>query len=684
MENGARPLLEVKDLKTCFNTEYGQVIAVDGISFSLNKGETLGMVGESGCGKSVASLSIIRLIQYPPGRIMGGSVIFENDDLLTKSEARMRRIRGNQISMIFQEPMTSLNPLFTIGDQIMEVIMLHQRMKRPQARQKAVDILKMVGIPSPESRVNEYPHQMSGGMRQRVMIAMALACNPKLLIADEPTTALDVTIQAQILELIKKLKDELGMAVILITHDLGVVADVADKVAVMYAGKIVESAKTSTIFKNPRHPYTIGLLQSIPKLNEQREKLQTIEGAVPNPHRMPPGCRFHPRCIYRMDICLKSEPILTNLGEGHSVACWYAQAATSQPAEKRAVVAQVLRAPAKTDPKSKKTSHPDGEILLDVKNLVKHFPVGKRLSSIRRGGSVRAVDGLSFFIKREETLGLVGESGCGKSTTGRLISRLIEKTSGDITFNGVDISKLGRKELRTLKKSMQMIFQDPYASLNPRMTIGEIIGEPLKIHRVAENGTTLKKRVIDILEVVGLSAHHFGRYPHEFSGGQRQRIGVARALALNPQLIICDEPVSALDVSIQAQIINLLKDLQAEFGLTYLFIAHDLSVIQHMSDRVAVMYLGKIVELADKSHLYDAPLHPYTMALLSAIPIPDPELRQKRIILEGDVPSPINPPMGCRFNTRCRYAERACTSQDPPLTDVGGAHYVACWRAGEI
>ena len=553
-------------------------------------------------------------------------------------------------------------------------------------------------FPIPELRANDYPHQLSGGMRQRVMIAMALACDPKLLIADEPTTALDVTIQAQILELLDHLRRTRDLAVLLITHDLGVVAEVADRVAVMYTGKIVEESPVDELFARPKHPYTEGLLRSVPKLTAKdvarKTRLQTIEGTVPRPTALPPGCHFEPRCPYRMPRCREEEIPLYQATEGVTVRCVLFDPAlvgspnTESPLNRQRTqrgvrlgsvdrslpfaifdpcllwwqICQIMTDNAANNGK-----------LVQVRGLVKHFPV-------EGGNDVwRAVDGVSFEILRGETLGLVGESGCGKSTTGRCLLRLIEPTHGDIEFEGRDVTAMGKRELRELRREMQIIFQDPNASLNPRMKIGDIIAEPLVIHGIG-NKTERRERVAWLLGKVGLDADYMKRYSHEFSGGQRQRIGVARTLALNPKLIVADEPVSALDVSVQAQVVNLLQDLQAEFGLTYLFISHGLAVVEHISTRVAVMYLGRIVEIADAQELYVNPLHPYTLALLSAIPIPDPKHKRERIVLQGDVPTPINPPSGCRFRTRCPIAIDECARIDPELREVLPGHSVACIR----
>ncbi|MEI6876283.1 MAG: ABC transporter ATP-binding protein [Spirochaetota bacterium] len=668
-------LLEVRGLRTWFHTEAGTVKAVDGVDFHIRRNETLGVVGESGCGKSVTSLSIMQLIDAP-GRVEAGEILFKGEDLLKKSRREMQHIRGNQISMVFQEPMTSLNPVHTIGDQITEAIILHQRLDKLEAIRKAVQMLERVGIPDPAQRVREYPNQLSGGMRQRVMIAMALSCNPSLLIADEPTTALDVTIQAQILELMRSLKSDLGASIMIITHDLGVIAEMADNVVVMYAGKVVEYGEVDAIFSRPHHPYTRELLDSIPRLtDEPGRRLQPIEGSIPDIMNLPTGCSFNPRCRSAIGRCRELEPRLETLPDGHQVRCWKYSSETaglfapSGPARER-----LGDAPPAVEAKS------GTEAILRVRDLTMHFPIhGGVFQTVV--GHVKAVDGLSFDIHRGETLGLVGESGCGKTTTGRLILRLLEATAGKVEFEGRDILGMGKRELRSQRRDMQIIFQDPYASLNPRMTVGDIIAEAFVIQgegRVRKPVKELADRVALLLEQVGLQPDHARRYPHQFSGGQRQRIGVARAICLDPKLIVCDEPMSALDVSIQAQIINLLEDLQGRLGLTYLFIAHNLSVVKHIADRVAVMYLGRIVELSSTKDVFDGPLHPYTVALLAAVPVPDTRVERKRFILQGDVPSPSKPPPGCHFHTRCPQAMDVCRKVDPKLVDAGAGHLVAC------
>ncbi len=672
-----KPILEVEDLKTSFFTDDGEVKSVDGVDFVIHPNETLGMVGESGCGKSVTSLSIMRLIDTP-GKIVGGSIRFNGEELLAKSDAEMRKIRGNEISMIFQEPMTSLNPVHTVGAQIVEALVLHRQLTRHEATLKALDMLKLVGIPAPEQRINEYPHQLSGGMRQRVMIAMALSCKPRLLIADEPTTALDVTIQAQILDLMKKLKNTIGSSVMLITHDLGVIAELADNVVVLYAGQVVEYADVKTIFEHPKHPYTIALLESIPRLTDDRgRKLFSISGTIPDPLHRPGGCPFHTRCRFAQDVCAVEQPPLTVLEDGSKVRCWmHVETHAHHFAHVDRTSPRMVAKDQRRDPGSDVVDGQAARPLLQIRNLVKHFPIRGGLMR-KVTGRVRAVDDVSFNIMEGETFGLVGESGCGKSTTGRLALRLLEPSSGQVEFDGRPILGLNTKEMRRVRREMQIIFQDPFASLNPRMTVGDSIGDAFAIHRLNGTGST-KDKVADLMKMVGLEPDYMRRYPHQFSGGQRQRIGVARAIALDPRLIICDEPVSALDVSIQAQIINLLEDLQKRLKLSYLFIAHDLSVVKHISDRVAVMYLGKIVELAETEELFSNPLHPYTEGLLAAVPVPDTTAQRNRIIISGDVPSPSNPPSGCRFHTRCPIAQDICKRVEPVLEEKAPGHIAAC------
>ncbi|ELZ87747.1 ABC-type dipeptide/oligopeptide/nickel transport system, ATP-binding protein I & II [Haloferax elongans ATCC BAA-1513] len=764
-------LLSLSDLRTQFSTDRGRVKAVDGLDLTIREGETVGLVGESGSGKSVTALSTMGLVD-DPGEIVSGSVELNsphladefrenyNDpgfvdgdivDLVSAPEEALRTIRGSEIGMIFQDPMTSLNPSLTVGEQVAESLRLHQyggrrkdswfnavrellpRISRDvddEIVERTIEVLESVGIPEPGARVDEYPHEFSGGMRQRVLIAIALACQPRILVADEPTTALDVTIQAQILDLIDDLQEDLGMSVLMITHDLGVVAETCDRVAVMYAGEIVEEGPVEEIFHNPSHPYTYALLESLP--NEEKERLTPIDGNVPDLIDMPDGCHFAPRCPWAKEECTTGEiPYKQHSGEGvdHRSKCVLDEFDKSEYGHDGIG--------AWSD------SGPSDKPLVEVDGLQKYYQQGDGVLDRVLGSnkeSVKAVDGIDFTVYEGETLGLVGESGCGKSTAGRALLHLTPPTDGRVVFSGSDLSDLDSDGLRGMRRDMQMIFQDPLSSLDPRMTVGQTIREPLDVHdlpvsdpevrgeaevevsgidsgsvtvtaddeidaivgssngvatahvsvavadgevdvsveerlrldvEVERTGDTVsavdvtvspghsdrerrRRRVHQLLDAVGLEVGQYDRYPHELSGGQRQRVGIARALAVDPDFIVADEPVSALDVSVQAQIINLLEDLQERFGLTYLFIAHDLSVVRHISDRVAVMYLGEIVEVADTDELFDDPRHPYTRALLSAIPEPDPSADTgDRIILEGDVPSPINPPSGCHFRTRC-------------------------------
>lgn len=668
-------LLDVADLEVEFHTGAGVVRAVDGISFQVKRGEFLAIVGESGCGKSVSALSLMRLLPRKTAHVKATRINFDGLDLTNLPEPEMRVLRGQHMSMIFQEPMSSLNPVLTIGDQLTEPLIAHLKMKREQANARAVELLNMVGIPEPERRLTQYPHQFSGGMRQRVMIAIGLACDPKLIIADEPTTALDVTIQAQILELLKDISNRLGIAVILITHNLGVVAAYADRVNVMYAARIIERGPAEEIFASPRHPYTVGLMRSVPRLDRPRvARLATIEGMPPNLLAPPIGCRFRERCPIAEPKCVDTPPT-TSTGEGsgqHGVACWRSDFTRDNSATiygEETAITQAKRPPG-------------SNVLLKVDNLKQYFNISLRQGLKTHNVDIRAVDDISFEVREGETVGLVGESGCGKTTAGRAVLHLTNPTGGTFEF---DTRTLNSGNIAAVRRDMQVIFQDPFSSLNPRMTVGRILAEPLKFHGLRPDKKSRDARVAELLTQVGLYPYMANRYPHELSGGQRQRVGIARALALEPRLIICDEPVSALDVSVQAQIINLLEDLQREFGLAYLFIAHDLAVVRHIAHRVIVMYLGKIMEIGDGDELYQNPRHPYTKALLDAAPVPDPQVERnrERIILEGDLPSPLNPPQGCVFSTRCPIKIDQCQQQVPPLHVSGNEHGVACIRATE-
>ena len=665
-------LLSVEDLHVHFVTSRGVIRAVEGVSWRVYPGEMVALVGESGCGKSVSALAIMRLLAKPAGRVAHGRIVFEGRNLLALSEDDMREVRGRDVSMIFQEPMTSLNPVLTIGLQIMEPLFIHKGMNEAQATSRAIELLRMVGISDAERRLGQYPHQFSGGMRQRVMIAIGLACNPKLIIADEPTTALDVTIQAQILHLMKELSRELGIAMMVITHNLGIVARYADRVNVMYAARMAEQGTAANVFARPLHPYTVGLLRSVPRLDRPRgAKLETIEGLPPSLLTPPKGCRFAPRCPAKQEACELTLPEPEEIEPRHFSACLRARELAQRGPQGIGLVSAdgAQAAPPKT------LTMP----LLQVRGLKTWFNVRRGLFSGGRA-VLRAVDDVSFDIRAGETLGLVGESGCGKTTVGRTLLRLEQQTAGSIIYDGLDVTRADAGEIKRYRRSIQVIFQDPYSSLNPRMTVGQIIAEPTLVYGLVPSRAAATRRVSELLAQVGLFDYMAERYPHELSGGQRQRVGIARALALEPKFIVCDEPVSALDVSIQAQIINLLEDLQKKLGLTYLFIAHDLAVVRHISDRVVVMYLGRVMEIADRDSLYSEPLHPYTKALLNAVPIPDPLLERERArsVLGGEVPSPLDPPSGCVFHTRCPMATQECREIVPELREIKPMHFAAC------
>ena len=671
------PLLDVRDLTVSFPSESGRVEAVRGVSYTLEKGKVLGIVGESGSGKSVSSLAVMGLL--PDSAHVTGSVRLNGVELLGRSDRDMSKIRGNVMSMVFQDPLSALTPVYTIGDQLAEAVLTHRDVDKKTAHARAVELLDLVGIPNAAQRVRSFPHEFSGGMRQRVMIAMAVANDPDLIIADEPTTALDVTIQAQILEVFKTAQEVTGAAVVLITHDLGVVAGFADEVLVMYAGKPVETAPVDELFNRPRMPYTIGLLGSIPRLDAGRgQPLTPIEGSPPSLVALPPGCPFTPRCPVRIAQCSETEPALDPLTPNHRAACHRAKEiqAGTLPQNEVFPALVVERSQLERKPREQR------DVVLEVSNMVKHFPLTKGAVFRRTVGAVHAVDGISFDIREGETLALVGESGCGKTTTIMEILSLLPPMEGTIAVLGKAVAGLKRDDRMRIRRDMQIVFQDPMASLDPRLPVSDIIAEPLRTHGWSRDKAD--QRVRELLETVGLDPKlHLARFPSQFSGGQRQRIAIARALALNPRLIVLDEPVSALDVSIQAGVLNLLEELKSELGLSYLFVAHDLSVVRHISDRVAVMYLGRIVELGAVDDVFTVPSHPYTQALLSAIPIPDPEAERNRnrILLTGDLPSPANPPDGCRFRSRCplflRLPEdrkQRCVEVDPalmPLTAEG-------------
>jgi oligopeptide/dipeptide ABC transporter ATP-binding protein len=677
------PVLEIKDLSTHIQLTRTVVQAVGNVDLYLDPGETLGLVGESGCGKSMTGLSLMGLLP-PGGHIVGGSIKLAGRELVGLADRDLRKIRGNEVAMIFQEPLTSLDPTKTIGSQVAEPVRLHRGADKKEALDRAVEVLDMVGLPRPKERLSDYPHQLSGGQRQRVMIAMALSCEPKVLIADEPTTALDVTIQAQILNLLDDLKSRLGMAMLLITHDMGVIAGHSDRVNVMYAGRLVETAGTGELFAHMHHPYTQALLASIPQLSQDRSrKLLSIPGLPPDLGNPPGGCRFAARCRLAADRCRDEEPSLIPETMSHAYSCWYPvdgpMAADEIEQEAPATPAAAPAAPglpsAAADGKAGTT---DPARLLEITDLVKEFPVTAGILQ-RAVGSVKAVSGVSFTIAAGETFGLVGESGCGKTTLGRMIVALERPTSGSVRLRGVDVARLKGGELRGYRRDLQLMFQDPYSSLDPRMRVGAIIREPLTIQHLGSRKEQ-DDRVYELLSEVGLPRNAVERFPHEFSGGQRQRIGLARALTLNPQVIVADEPVSALDVSIRAQVLNLMKRLQAAHGLTYVVISHDLAVVRYMADRIGVMYLGKLVELGSSDDIYLRHAHPYTAGLIATIPVPDPQLARARQheTIRGELPSPINPPSGCRFRTRCPLAQEICVNEEPELRAFGPGHIAAC------
>ncbi|MET3919508.1 dipeptide ABC transporter ATP-binding protein [Arthrobacter sp. UYEF20] len=649
-------VLSVRDLNVRFNTENGVVHAVRGIDFDLLPGKTLGIVGESGSGKSVTAMAVMGLL--PPTAEITGSVRLQGKELLGLSDKAMCQFRGKDIAMVFQDPLSSLTPVYTVGNQIIEALTVHNPAMSKQAKEaRAVELLAMVGIPSPKDRLRAFPHEFSGGMRQRVMIAIAIANNPRVLIADEPTTALDVTIQAQVLEVLHTAQEETGAAVVMITHDLGVVAGMADDIMVMYAGKPVETGTVDDIYYNPRMPYTMGLLGAVPRVDTaEKSSLVPIEGIPPNLVHTPTGCSFAPRCPLASDACLQGEPELWPVGGSGEIGAMEHKAACikTDSLGAEADVHEIFRAPAVPVSRFDAIPREERKAVLELRDVKKHFPLMKGALIKRRIGTVKAVDGLSFDIREGECFSIVGESGCGKTTALLEIMEFHRDQDGEVIIGG--LSNKAASDARTrsaMRKELQMVFQDPTGALDPRFTVYEALAEPLE--NAGMTRQAVRKRIMALMELVGLQPDHVNRFPNQFSGGQRQRIGIARALAVNPRLVVLDEPVSALDVSVQAGVINLLDQLRAELGLSYLMVAHDLSVVRHISNRVAVMYLGKIVEIGDVDRVFDNPRHPYTRALLSAIPVPDPQLERtrERIILRGDLPSPLDAPRGCNFASRC-------------------------------
>ncbi|WP_049575392.1 dipeptide ABC transporter ATP-binding protein [Nonomuraea sp. SBT364] len=666
------PVLEVDGLEVAF----GDVPVVRGLSYELRAGEVLGIVGESGAGKSVAAAAVLGLL--PPEAKVSGSVRLHGRELIGAPERELARIRGRTVSMVFQDPQSALTPVYRVGDQIAEAVRAHQRVTKEQAAVKAVDLLDLVGIPDPARRALAFPHEFSGGMRQRALIAMAIANDPDVIICDEPTTALDVTVQAQVLEVLRKAQCRTGAAIVLITHDLGVVAGFADRVLVMYAGRPVETGDVDDVYYRTRMPYTSGLLGSVPRVDGGgRRPLVPIEGGPPEPGRPAPGCPFAPRCPMREEACDDREPPLFEVGAGHRAACirW--------ADVRRADGGEQARAPREPVTRGPRT-------VLEVQGLVKRYPLMRGAMFRRRAGTVHAVAGISFDIREGETLGLVGESGSGKTTALTQILELAEPEEGRIVVLGCDTARLTAGQRAAVRRDMQVVFQDPAASLDPRMTVYDILAEPLRAHRAGAPG----RRVAELLALVGLDTAHAARYPRELSGGQCQRVAIARALALEPRLLVLDEPVSALDMSIRAGVLNLLGALKDRLGLSYLFVAHDLAVVRYLADRVAVMQLGRIAEIGRAEAVYATPAHPYTQALLSAIPLPDPvrERSRERILLDGEPPSPADPPSGCRFRTRCptfrgvlTAEERSlCVDAEPEVRPLGEDQAAACHYAEKL
>ena len=685
-------VLSVRDLNVRFNTENGAVHAVRGVDFDLMPGKTLGIVGESGSGKSVTSLAIMGLL--PPTAQVSGSVRLKGRELLGLSDKDMCKYRGNDLAMVFQDPLSSLTPVFTVGTQIVEALTIHHpTMSRAAKEARAVELLAMVGIPSPKERLKAFPHEFSGGMRQRVMIAIAIANNPRVLIADEPTTALDVTIQAQVLEVLHTAQEETGAAVVMITHDLGVVAGMADDIMVMYAGKPVETGAVDDIYYNPRMPYTLGLLGAVPRVDvAEKSSLVPIEGMPPNLLHTPTGCSFAPRCPLSSDACLDGEPALAPVPGGalHRAACIKSDALGGD-----VDVHDVFAAPPVPVSRFDAVPRAERSTVLQLKDVRKHFPPTRGALIKRRTGTVKAVDGVSFDIREGECFSIVGESGSGKTTTLLEIMEFHPDQDGEVVIGGLSNKQAADAKTKgKMRRELQMVFQDPTGALDPRFTVYEVLAEPLQ--NAGMDRPAIKNRIMELMRLVGLQPDHVNRFPNQFSGGQRQRIGIARALAVNPKLVVLDEPVSALDVSVQAGVINLLDHLRAELGLSYLLVAHDLSVVRHISNRVAVMYLGKIVEIGAVDRVFDNPRHPYTRALLSAIPVPDPQLERtrERIILQGDLPSPLQAPKGCNFATRCPVfaalppaKQEKCLTLEPPLEAVASAtdqQYACFFPDGEL
>ena len=674
------PVIKVENLGIAYETRKGDIHAVRDVSFEIKGGETVGIVGESGCGKSTLAYGMVNYLGRN-GKIVKGDIIFQGQSLVGRSPEELRKLRGDQIAMVYQDPMTSLNPVLRIGEQMAEVLTVHRDMPAAEARKRCADMLGRVNMPDPVKVLDRYPHQISGGQQQRVVIAMAMLNNPALLIMDEPTTALDVTVEAAVLDLVNQLRDEFDTGILLISHNMGVIARVSDRVGVMYAGELIEMAPVKEIFAHPRHPYTQGLIRCLPKLGRSKEGsvLYPIRGRVPSPSNLPPGCLFEPRCDYARDACRQERPLLRSLGPTHVTRCLFSEEIHAEDWTPPPDLVPIFS----EDTEKEKMA----ETILKVDHLRTYYTHASSspLSVIGLGKKeyVKAVDDVSFDVFKGKTLGVVGESGCGKSTLIKTIIGLEEKSGGDAQFMTFDIGQKVQKRQMELIQDLQMVFQNPDSTMNPTYTVGQQIARPL-IRFGTVSKEQIRDEVIRLLRAVKLDEFYYDRLPRQLSGGEKQRVGIARALAGRPDLVLCDEPVSALDVSVQAAVVNLLMEIQQEVGSTMMFIAHDLSVVRFISDYVAVMYLGKIMEIGAAEDIYAPPYHPYTEALLSAVPIADPSAKQKRIRLEGNIPSPLNPPSGCRFHTRCPRRNllpdggQICEKEEPPWRNAGDGHRIYC------
>ncbi len=676
------PVLKLDQLSVAYKVRGGEIEAVQDVSFEIHRGEAVGVVGESGCGKSTVAWTVVNFLGNN-GYVKRGSIQFQGRDLVNRSSEELRRLRGDQIAMVYQDPMKALNPSMKIGAQMMEVLTVHKKIKQEEAQERCVEMLKRVYMPDPLNVLQRYPHQLSGGQQQRVVIAMSLLNDPSLLIMDEPTTALDVTVEAAVLDLIAELREEFDTAIMYISHNLGVISRVCSKVAVMYAGKVVEFADVEQIFRAPKHPYTQGLIRAIPKLGDDKisSRLYPIPGRVPAPNKRPEGCVFHPRCDYVQGMCRNKRPELRLMDDGTWVRCHFSEDIDPSEWEPEEIF------------EPEPTKEVEDEKILSVNQVRTYYPVQgstiKDMLKINPPKFVKAVENASFEVTRGKTLGIVGESGCGKSTLIKTIIGLEEMTSGEANFMGLDISQPLAKRPNKILKELQMVFQNPDSTMNPAYTVGQQIARPMQKFGVVPK-KQIKSEVIKLLKSMRMGENYYDCFPHQLSGGEKQRVGIARALATYPDVVLCDEPVSALDVSVQAAILNLLLQIQKKYGTTMLFIAHDLSVVRFFSDEIVVMYLGQMMEIGPSESIYSPPYHPYTEALLSAVPVIDQDTEQKRIRLEGNVPSAINPPTGCRFHTRCPRRQlmpdggKTCAEQIPPWRELGDGHKIFCHLSEDV